>query len=370
MMRITTSGVMRNYKANLMHSSNQLESARNKVLTQRNFNSFAEDPAAATQAFKLRRNFSRTNDQITNSTDLISKFQSAWSAAGTTKTLVEEAANDATLRAVSATTGSGRQPLGQVLASDAESIIQTLNLEYNDAFVFAGNDAETPPFSWDKSGKLLYRGISVDAGGVGVRPEGTPPDPSKEPTTSTWGVYYAANQDFAKLAQMSYETAYADVGAGLAEDGFGTLNSASAFNSALSGLNLLGFGLDADGDPQNAVSITKKLSNIFLRCDADSGAYASTKDQEDAVRLNNKLQNSLASLTKNWVSIDAESKYLTTNKERLDDYADTVNEQILSFEQANLADAITDFSWAQYCYNSALKVGNDILSQSLIDYMN
>ena len=38
-------------------------------------------------------------------------------------------------------------------------------------------------------------------------------------------------------------------------------------------------------------------------------------------------------------------------------------------EQVDLAEAITDFSWEQYCYNAALKIGNQLLSQSLIDYM-
>ena len=32
----------------------------------------------------------------------------------------------------------------------------------------------------------------------------------------------------------------------------------------------------------------------------------------------------------------------------------------------DLADAITSFSWAQYCYNAALKMGNSILSESLM----
>ena len=35
-----------------------------------------------------------------------------------------------------------------------------------------------------------------------------------------------------------------------------------------------------------------------------------------------------------------------------------------------MADAITGLSWQQYCYNAALKIGNQLLSQSLIDYMN
>ena len=36
----------------------------------------------------------------------------------------------------------------------------------------------------------------------------------------------------------------------------------------------------------------------------------------------------------------------------------------------DLADAITEMMWAQYSYNAALRIGNQILSQSLIDYLN
>ena len=43
---------------------------------------------------------------------------------------------------------------------------------------------------------------------------------------------------------------------------------------------------------------------------------------------------------------------------------------MLDLEQVDLAEAITNLSWQQYCYNSALKIGNQLLSQSLIDYMS
>ena len=49
---------------------------------------------------------------------------------------------------------------------------------------------------------------------------------------------------------------------------------------------------------------------------------------------------------------------------------DTLQEQILGIEDVDLADAITSYSWAQYCYNVSIKVCNSILSQSLMDYMN
>jgi flagellar hook-associated protein 3 FlgL len=38
-------------------------------------------------------------------------------------------------------------------------------------------------------------------------------------------------------------------------------------------------------------------------------------------------------------------------------------------ESMDPAEAITEMTWAQYCYNAALRIGTNILSQSLIDYL-
>ena len=55
MIRATTGGVMKTYRSNLMNSFINMNANRNTVLTQRTFNSFAEDPAAAAKAFRLRK---------------------------------------------------------------------------------------------------------------------------------------------------------------------------------------------------------------------------------------------------------------------------------------------------------------------------
>ena len=52
MMRITTNTTLYTYQKNLMKSSNQLYSAMNSVITGRNFDTYAADPAAATRPSK------------------------------------------------------------------------------------------------------------------------------------------------------------------------------------------------------------------------------------------------------------------------------------------------------------------------------
>jgi len=349
MIRVTTNGTLRGYKSSLMRTSNAVNLARTKVLTQSNYTSYAEDPASATQAFKLRRAFSRANAQLDSTTTLSSKFSSACDALKSVKSdLADGQAKISSLAGLNDANASGRQPLGEVLESSAESIVQIMNSQYGSSFIFGGADSlGDTPFQLETAGDgskyLTYRGVAVDAA------EGT--------------------DEYTQLKAMSQETSYVDVGSGLTEVD-GELISSSAFNGALSGISYIGYGVDEDGDPKNMASIMQKLSDIFGRCDADTGAWASDQDKEDASRLTEKLTDSIDEITNQWTALDGQTSYLTTSENRLTELSDNLNEQILGIEQVDLASAITDFSWAQYCYNAALKVGNSILSQSLIDYMN
>ena len=76
--RITTNMMMNTYRYNLQGTTKKLSDARDKVLTHRNFNSYAEDPASATQAFRLRRDYYRTSDQVYNNSNTYNKFDTAW----------------------------------------------------------------------------------------------------------------------------------------------------------------------------------------------------------------------------------------------------------------------------------------------------
>lgn len=344
-LRITTNGTLHSYKSNLMRSYKKLTDANEKVLTQRNFNSYAEDPAAASQAFSLRRSLWLNESQLTNSNAVINRFNIAWDA-------VDDVVNDlgdkltqvSALRGLSGSTASGRKPLGETLKSAAQAIVQTMNARYGDNFVFAGADGLNVPFSLGEDGSLLFRGVPVDAA------EGTP--------------------EYDKLKAMSEESTFVDLGLGLSEDGTGKLVESSAFDSSLSGLNILGYGVDEDGDPKNVVSLAMEIGKIFSNCDADSGAFNPPEAEEDANRLTDKLQAALSNSTLKHTELDTKAAFLNTNTKRLNSMKDTLNAQISGIEDINGADAISSLAWAQYCYNAALKIGNSIVSQSLIDYMN
>ena len=198
-----------------------------------------------------------------------------------------------------------------------------------------------------------------------------------------WLSYYKDKDDYMKLKEMSGEELYIDLGMGVAEKSPNNPVNGSYFNGALCGIDFIDFGVDEDGDPKNLALLMREFADIFQAWDenmdpqgynpdlAGPSAQGLTKEEleEKAWRLLDKFKDSREHCVEKWDELDAQAVFLVTNQERLETLLTDTNTQILDVSQVDLADAITSFSWQQYCYNAALKIGNQLLSQSLIDYM-
>ena len=79
MIRITTNSSLRMYRSNLIKYTNSLNSAMNKLMTRRQFSSYASNPAAATRAFKIHSSLNATNAQYSNNDTVLHKYETAWS---------------------------------------------------------------------------------------------------------------------------------------------------------------------------------------------------------------------------------------------------------------------------------------------------
>jgi len=310
------------------------------VETSRKFNSYAEDPAAASKAFQLRRNYWRADDQVGNSNYLLSKFQVAWSALdavvdGDGESNPDLSGIKSALAGLNDPSSSGRFALGTDLVAKSESIVLAMNAKYGQEFVFAGADGLNVPFAWDGD-TLRYRNVDVDSAAAG---------------------------------KMVDEATYVDIGLGMEEDASGNIIPSSAYNSALSGVDVLGWGTDADGDPKNLASLMRELGELFMDCDSDTGEFADPGDRAIAERLTQKLFDAMDRVSAKHVELTSKSSYLQTNLAQLNVTKDTLNEEIEDIEMEDPASLITEMLWAQYTYNASLQIGNDILSQSLLDYM-
>ncbi len=399
--RITTNMMMSTYRYNLMKSTNTLSDSVNKVQTKRNFNSYAEDPAAASQAFRLRRQWYQTSSQLDNTDATYNKFHTGWTnLAGVIKDLSDANGRVSAIRGTSDTAGESRTALALVLRETADSVVESMNQKVGEQFIFAGNDGLNVPFTWNKDHtKLYYRGVNVNAGGVAKPTTAEPawgaidetkgtflpenmPSSSADADEQAWIDYYRDQADVKKLEIMSKEELPLDMGMGLKEIN-GKLVNGSAFDSALRGVSFLNSGVDKDGDPKSLPLVMRELADVFQAWDEDvdpqgynpdlagptAQGLSKTELEEKANRLLDKLNAAQAYTTEKYVELDAKSSFLKTNSSRLSTEITNLNEQVLDIEQINLADAITQLSWDQMSYNAALKIGTQLLSQSLIDYM-
>lgn len=248
--------------------------------------------------------------------------------------------------------------------------------------------------NWSKTDEKWYQYLSgakdAEVPEAGTRPEWVdellknPVDDTTDPATKQWLDFYNDKDNYMKLKELGDEKLYMDLGMGLAENSPNNLVNGSYFNSALCGISFVGFGVDEDGDPKNLALLMREFADVFQAWDEDmdpqgynpelagetAKGLTSSEMEAKAFRLLDKLKDSREYFTEKWDELDARAVFLKTNQERLETQMTDTNVQILDVSQVDLADAITTFSWQQYCYNAALKVGNQLLSQSLIDYMN
>lgn len=369
-MRITTNAILRNYKSNLGASMSNLDIARTQVMTQRRFNSTMEDPSSALRAAVLNRKYARNEDYLNQVKDVQSYQDAQEDGAMQISNIALTLNKQYGLEALNGTNGSRDTRLTYATAwRDAqESMVLSLNASYEGKYVFAGSDGVTPPFRLADVAKdpkdpaagtkqvLLYRNVDVTTGELYTE------DNKIDPTDT-------ANEAERKerLKKLANDTSYVDLGFGLniTNDANGNgvnVEDSSAFNISLPGIKLVGYDEEASGDnTKNMILLMGEISNKLAAEEFDYEGYRELLGTFDGQR-NNVLQHV--------TTLGTKTEFLTTTKERLETNEINLTTQIDNVVNIDMAEAIMNFSWAQYAYNAALKVGNNILTPSFIDFMN
>ncbi len=343
-MRITTNAILRNYNKNLSTSMKNLDTMRSRVMTRRKYMSTAEDPSSALRATSLERKYAKNNDYLDTVDDIQSHQNAQEDSAMQISNIALVLAKQYGIEGMNGTNGSKetRKTYADAWRGAQQSMLLSLNATYGDEYVFGGSNAKNLPFTLEKdaNGKqvLKYRGVDVS-------------DPNNQ----------------AALEELSKDTHFVDLGFGLdvadAAGGQGAykIDPATAFNTALPGINLVGYGVDKDNDPKNMILLAGMVADELEKEDFDYDKY---KD------LVTKFEDGRNDLLSQVTILGTQTEFLATTKERLENNEIQLAEDYEHVVNVDMAEAIMDFSWAQYVYNASLKVGNNILTPSFIDYMS
>ena len=361
-MRITTNAMLYNYQNNLMNNTNLMNNAMNKVMTQRQFNSYATNPAAATRAFKIHSSLNAAQAQYDNNQTVTSKFETAWSSIqGILDDLSDEMGTVPALKGLNDTNMENLDSQAQVLRGAAEAIIQSMNAKYDDDYIFAGSDNREPPFAIDDDGYITYRGVYIDKPGtLEANYLADPNDPTSTVLNPDTNKPYTNQEMLKEWAEN--DPLYVDIGLGFALDDQDKVIDSTAFDASISGIDILGYSVDEDGNPKNIASIMLRLADVFENYDKDT-------DKEKAQKLVDTFNESQKAVIDKHAQLDVKTGFLNTNEMQLDANFAALNEERVGLEMVDPADAITELMWAQTCYSAALQVGVNVIPQSLMDYL-
>lgn len=389
-MRITTTMMIRNYQTNLSATTENKMNYQNKVLTQRNFTSVKEDPSAAAKASHLTRQYLKNEDYLEMSKDLQSKLDSQEDSIYQVVKYAEELFAKIGKESLNGTNLEQRETYANTIVSIRDSILQSLNAVYSNTFIMAGANGTEAPFSVDDvTGKLMYnRGA---AGGTEVD------DPA----------------NIAQLQKWRDEALYMDIGLGLEFNADAAGNkgqgneiiSSTAFNIAFSGLSAI---WNDSNDAENSTIIAGAAGKASLKIEVGNNTINNQAAQDYRAAIangegKNHMANNLVDLcsqlalellqpdeefdyqscdemlTKmkkfheqadnSLTGIGVKSDFLEKSIDRMESNELSLATQLERVVTPDMAIAITNYSYAQYAYNAALRIGVNLLSQSFLDFM-
>ncbi len=344
-MRITTNMMRRNYENSLQSSLSKQTQARTQVETGRNFMQSYEEPLSAARAVLLEHRFARNADYQAAVSNTMDWQDSQEAVVMQLSDIAEEVAKKYAMESLNDTNSSVRTEYASLFREMQRSMVQSLNAKFGNAFVMAGNgsDNNEAPFGITDTGDVTYRGLSLS-----------------DPAVLT------------ELETMAQESSFIDFGIGLEfepeflADGVtpnpnaGEVISSTAFDASMPGIEVVGYGHDAAGVTNNMILLLGEMADVLEDPVFDRSEYE---------MLWEKFTGKADDMRITFTEIGTKSKFMETTLSNLEDEELAIIEQFDNTVNIDEAKAIMNFSYSQYIYNATLKMGTNILSPSLLDFI-
>lgn len=379
-MRVTNTSIYRNFTftANDLHS--KLIKSFSKIGgNSKKYESAAENPLAYYEGLNMDTHFQDLESKVSLIKDVKHRMyqqelgaraiQSALTGDKGSKFQVEKALNATSDH--TSTLSAVRDELTQ----SQHEIVNALNVQYQNIYVFGGNDSSQAPFYLSEDGKTLtYRHLFPG--------DKTTTDITMTLTKQTDGSYEYVIDDIDSVVKAMTEQGVMDLGYGYIGD------RDSLIDTYTGGLNVLTGITSKTARDMISLGKTDDLKALIQER-MNSSAIALTGQAAFAVQdyIDNPTQDGLNTMNKvlgdTLTEMDASSIRLGTIYEelgikysRLDDthtrllsVQDSLTEAYADKLGADPYEAIMEMVSNQYSYNAALQVGTKLMETSLFDFM-
>ena len=315
--------LLANYNTNLQRNISNLAASNMRLASERSFNHVSEDTSSAARAFVIRDQLARTEEHIRTIDNASGELTSAEGNIMVIQSIATSAYETATSAG-----GPKEQKDFEILAEQINGqkneMLQTMNATYANKYLFSGSGSEAP-FSVSADGKLLFNGTPVD--------------------TATSAGDFKNNEDV-----------YLDIGFGI--NGQTGTGAKTGIKISTSGVDVLGYGTDGDGNPNNVYSLMDKLENQLRAGDKD-GAIATAE----------LLKDKASSISNSITEIGTREKLLERTKDRLETNQINLKESQQSLEGVKLEQEATENKNYEMAWMVTLQLGSNIIPASIFDFM-
>ena len=373
-MRVVRSSVYRRYTSSLNDLQSNLNKSMNKVSTGAAYETAADNPLAYYQGKKMDHLYQDAKSKSSILGDIKNRlYQQEQGARDIQKTLSNSKTSmQYVLDSSHNSSKTSVQTKRDALLQDVQSMVSNLNSQYQDFYIYGGNDITTAPFSLSGDGKTLTYTHKYSDGTTKKIDMTMAYDKGK----NTYSYNINPNDGLNSLLTAMREQGRVDIGYGDISNRQSLLDTYTGGLNMLTGLTSDSLNAMSDDAAKNAIKAALEttpvalLSRSVMACDnyiSDTTTVDQFTDTMGSVLKD-------AANTEHTISTvysDLGNKYslVETTKTRLDTLSDNLTEEYKDILGADPYEAITEMFSYQYSYSAALKMGSNLMQSSLFDFI-
>lgn len=407
-MRVVNSSMYRNYTSSLNKVHSQLNKSFNKISSSKAYETAADNPLAYYAGKKMDNQHQDAQSKLQLLTDIQNRIYQQELGARDIKSVLSEAKQRVIYARTATSTGeSDIRTHKEDLLQKLQLVVNDLNTQYEDFYVYGGNDVNTTPFSMNADMEkmemtLTYRHTfpgekepteftmtfkDHDPDGKGDYAFDISVDGQPVAEYQRDGKYDIVDKNgMDKVVKAMSEQGRVDIGYGLISD------RSTLLDTYTGGLNVL-TGLSSDTviaqDGQNKAEdlILERLNKspfaligkAALAIQEYEDASHNESDEVSAKKAKaietlGQTIEEMSATEQNVTTVysDLGNKYqlLETMETKLNAFSDSLKEQYKDKLGADPYEAIMEMFNNQYSYNAALQVGSKIMGSSLFDFIS
>ncbi len=383
-MRVTNSSYYRNFTNSINDVHGRLNKSMNKVSSGKAYEKASDNPLAYYEGKKIDNQYQDTLSKLGLITNVKNRLYQQELGARSIQNRLSEAKKK--IEYVRSDSNNSDMQIVQTVRDDLlqkqQSMVNDLNAQYQNNYIFGGSDTTTPPFTLSADGRELtfdHTFAGDDSATKMVMTLTQQADGTYQYEFSGTKGNPPANMDsdetLDNIVKAMRETGYMDVGYGNISEPDTLLDTNTGGLNLITGLSA--GAMNAMSDSQAKDEVIKRLNNspvaLVGKAVIASDNYIGGGSREDFSSALGTVMDTMTD-TEHSVSTvysDLGNKYslLESTEEKLTTIKLALTEQYKEKLVADPYEAITEMFSYQQSYNAALRVGSNMMSSSLFDFV-